>query len=69
MSSGVDAYYDKLQEDFLNSDKRSKDIHDILNSDEYKKFLILKDKFKEFEEYLELKEKFKKELDSLCYNL
>lgn len=69
MSDGVKAYYDKMEEKYLNSKERSDNINEVLISEDYKKYLVLKDKFKEYEEYLLLREKFKKLSLELCYNL
>ena len=68
MSSGLQSYYDEMEEKFLRSDERAKDIHEAIDSEDYKRYLILKDKFKEMEEYILLKEKFNKLSQTLCYN-
>ena len=68
MTTGAQAYFEKIEEKFLNSDERAKDIHEIIDSEYYKRYLILKDQFKEMEEYIILREKFKKLSESLCYN-
>ncbi len=68
MSSGLDSYYHDMQEDFIKSEERKKQIEEVRNSEWLKRYKELEDKFKEWEEYQYLKNKINYSTNTLEYN-